>query len=106
MPKNRKEAKNCHDCGLEALDECESGFGHIPSDEAQLPCSVCLRNPKKKVGHFREDFHSEQWTVESNGTAIFEDPTPHEMELLKSLRLIATEVQAKSSVDFHGTWEA
>jgi hypothetical protein len=106
MLRKRKEAKTCHECGLEALEECESNFGHMPSDESLLPCSCCTRNPKliSLLTSWRSDFFSEQWTRDSDRTAIIETPTPHEVDLLRTLHLIVTEQTQKSALSFHGSF--
>ena len=77
------ERKTCHKCGLEAIDECETGQGHFPYDETKIPCCYCKRNPK----HQRPitDFYSETWTLLSDGTPTIEDPDPHERNLLRFL---------------------
>jgi len=85
MPKNRKEAKNCHDCGLEAIDECESGKGHIPADETLLPCVYCVRNLTERETPMRFDFWDEQWTRLADRTPIIENPDPVEQNLLRTL---------------------
>lgn len=104
MPQLRKATKTCSQCGLEAIDALKSWKGHIPADETRLPCSCCIRNPKKQRTNWRADFHSEQWCLDSDGSVIFEDPTPHEVELLKTLRLITTEQAQKMSQSFHGSF--
>lgn len=85
MPKNQKEAKSCHDCGLEAFDDCETSKRHIPADETMAPCKFCSRNPVA-VGWY--DFYDEQWTLDTEGNPIIEDPTPHAVTLLKILHKI------------------
>ena len=114
MLRKRKEARTCHDCGLEAFEDCEARKGHIPADETLLPCSCCVRNPKKtKAGwiadfyastSWRADFYSETWTRDSDKSAIIEDPTPHERTLLETLHLIVAEQTQKSALCFHGPW--
>jgi len=93
LAKKRKEARTCHDCGLEAIDDCEGEKRHIPSDETLLPCSCCVRNPEKHrlKTLWRADFYSETWTRESDKTPVIEDPNPHECELLRTLHLIINE---------------
>lgn len=79
----RKEL-SCHDCGLEAVDDCESKpFVHRSSRPERTPCVYCIRNPEK-VGWY--DFFHEQWTVNSEGTPIFDDTDPHGVTLLRTLR--------------------
>jgi hypothetical protein len=83
MPKNKKEAKTCHECGLEDIDACESANTHRSSRPSQTPCVFCIRNPEK-VGWY--DFYEEQWTLNVNGMPILEDADPHGVTLLKTLR--------------------
>jgi hypothetical protein len=83
MAKKRKEAKSCHECGLEDINRCEFEFAHRSSRPSQTPCVFCLRNPEK-VGWY--DFYHEQWTLNANGTPILEDPTPSDVCMLKTLR--------------------
>lgn len=105
MPKNEKEARTCHDCGLEALEECEANFGHFPADETLLPCSCCVRNPKKQKTLWRADFWDKQWMRDSEKTPILEGPTtPHEKTLLETLHLIVVEQTQKSALAFHGSF--
>jgi hypothetical protein len=85
MPKNEKELRSCHDCGLEAFDDCETSKSHVPADETMAPCKFCSRNPKR-VGWY--DFYEEQWTLDVKGNAIIEDPDPHAVTLLKTLHQI------------------
>jgi hypothetical protein len=75
--------KTCHDCGLEAVDDCEVHNKHIPFDEQKIPCRFCKRNPKPERPV--TDFYSETWTLLSDGTPTIEDPDPHEQTLLKFL---------------------
>jgi hypothetical protein len=82
MPRNQKELRNCHECGLEAFDECESQNKHVPADETLAPCKFCSRNPAA-VGWY--DFYEEQWTLDTVGNPIIEDPDPHAVTLLKTL---------------------
>jgi hypothetical protein len=84
-PEKLKEVKTCHDCGLEAFDECESEKRHIPADENLAPCKFCSRNPVK-VGWY--DFYEEQWTLDTARNPILEDPDPHAVTLLKTLHQI------------------
>lgn len=99
MPENEKELKNCHECGLEAIDDCETQNIHIPADENSAPCCHCIRNtqrhkPKKVWGahhlqgrpYSEPDFFDEQWTRDSQKNPIIEDiTTPHERFLLQYL---------------------
>lgn len=92
MPENRKEAKSCHDCGLESLGDCENRNKHIPVDENSPPCKFCTRNRKKPEGVslFISDFYSEAWTLsegsDSHWSPLIEDPDPQEQALLKLLQ--------------------
>jgi hypothetical protein len=86
MPEKRKEAKTCHACGLESLDDCETDFRHIPSDENLAPCKYCVRNPKpSKDAKMCTDFHDEMWILESDKTPTIEDADPIQQVLLKLL---------------------
>jgi hypothetical protein len=86
MPEKRKEVKTRHDCGLEALDDCESDFRHIPSDETLPPCKYCLRNTNPaKNSKMLGDFWDEMWILESDKTPTIENPDPIEQSLLKLL---------------------
>jgi|GEM_PF-5141256 len=88
MPENRKEPKNCHECGLEAIDDCETRNVHIPADENSGPCLYCVRNPErhKLKTLWRADFFDEQWTRDAQKNPIIEDTTtPHERFLLRCL---------------------
>ena len=82
MVKSRKKL-NCHNCGAEAIDECETIKAHIPAYPTSLPCRICLRNPES-VGWY--DMYSENWTfiMLGGGKAepLIEDPTKHEQKLL------------------------
>jgi len=84
--KPQKEPLTCHNCGLEAIDECETGQGHFPFDESALPCRYCKRNPKPQ--RVVTDFYSETWTLLSDKTPTIEDPDPHEQQLLRFLHEI------------------
>ena len=91
MPETRKEARNCHNCGLEDFDACDVKENpiHRPAlEKDEVPCSACARNPEI-IGN-RFDFYDEQWTREFTtkkgvGKCFIEDPDPHEVSLLKLL---------------------
>lgn len=86
MAKIQKQGKNCHECGLEAIDPCETGKGHIHDDENLAPCVYCVRNRLEHTRtNCRADFYSETWTGESDKTPIMQDPDPHEQTLLRTL---------------------
>jgi len=82
--KREKEPKTCHDCGLEAIDECESGKGHIPFDEHRAPCKFCERNYGTE--DIMTDFYSENWTLDDKGKPMFDDPTMRDRALLRLLK--------------------
>ena len=88
MPEKKKEVKSCHDCGLEAIDDCETEKRHIPYDETLPPCRFCVRNSAKPLRAVTTDFYDEMWILESDKTPIIEDPDPHERELLRYLHEI------------------
>lgn len=77
-------SKTCHDCGLEAIDNCETENVHIPFDESKFPCLVCQRNSKTKINF--ADFFSENWCLDENNDAIIEDPNKRDLKLLRLLR--------------------
>jgi hypothetical protein len=83
LPEKKKEAKSCHECGLEDINTCEFEFTHRSSRPSQTPCVFCLRNPEK-VGWY--DFYHEQWTLNTRDDAILEDPTPSDVSMLQVLR--------------------
>lgn len=87
MPKNQKEAKSCHDCGLEDINACENSK-HRSSRPLEVPCRFCLRNPESIGSYDFYDFYDEQWTLNARRDPIIEDPTPHGVELLKTMRQI------------------
>jgi hypothetical protein len=80
LPEKRNERKSCHDCGLEDFEACETENKHRGTDNP--PCRFCVRNPEK-VGWY--DFYNEQWTLDTKGNPIFDDLTPHNVTLLKTL---------------------
>ena len=85
-PYKEKPKLTCHDCGLEAIDECE-GYAkpqHTPSIPDKLPCRYCERNPE--VDEEVLDFYSETWTLDSDKTPFIEDPNKHERLLLEVVR--------------------
>lgn len=90
MPERRNRRKSCHQCGLEAIDLCESENKHIPSRENLAPCLFCVRNYAKRDAQARIDFHDEMWTVDVDGTPIFDDLTPHAERLLRTLHELTT----------------
>jgi hypothetical protein len=91
MPEKRKYPKSCHECGVEAIDACETRGEHLPFDENLAPCRFCARNRKKpKDVNIVADFHSETWTLDAEKTPMIEDPDPHEQQLLKILHAIIT----------------
>jgi hypothetical protein len=75
---------NCHNCGAEAVDECE-GYTkpmHIPAYPKVLPCKICIRNPEA-AGWW--DMYSENWTfMISHGKVepMMDDATEHDQKLL------------------------
>jgi len=80
-----RKKPSCHDCGAEALDECE-GYKeamHVPAYPTNLPCRICLRNPET-AGWY--DMFSENWAFsfldDNKIEPLFEDPTKHEQKLL------------------------
>ena len=95
MLEKRKEAQNCHLCGLENFDACEDGSVHKPAlEKNELPCASCARNPDVIGGRF--DFYDEQWTREFTaknglGKCFIEDPDPQEQELLRNLHKIVNQ---------------
>jgi hypothetical protein len=82
--KPQKQPKTCHDCGLEAIDECETGQGHFPYDQNAPPCKFCERNFKTE--NIVTDFYSENWTLASDKTPMFDDLTPRDKALLGLLK--------------------
>jgi hypothetical protein len=88
LTEKRKEPKSCHDCGLEAIDECESEKQHIPFDENLAPCLYCVRNVTERDAPVRADFYNEQWTLDVDRSPILEDPDPTEQKLLRTLHII------------------
>jgi hypothetical protein len=85
LPETRKEAKTCRDCGLEAIDDCESQNIHIPDDENSAPCKFCTRNRYNR-SKVVADFYDEVWTRDSDRAPIIEDADePHERLLLRIL---------------------
>jgi hypothetical protein len=96
MPENQKEWKHCHDCGLEAIDDCVSANKHIPDDENFAPCVYCVRNRlDHKPTNWRADFHDEMWIRESDCSPTIQDVGPHEQSLLRTLHIILTEGSEK-----------
>jgi hypothetical protein len=88
MPKIKKEPKTCHDCGLEAIDECEMHEGHVPYNEILPPCVFCTRNTSERNIQVRTDFYREQWTLDAYRSPILEDATPQDVRLLKLLHIL------------------
>lgn len=81
--KPQKQPKTCHDCGLEAIDECEGDRQHLPFDEDKAPCKYCERNLKSE--NIASDFFSENWILNANQKPIFDDPTKRDEALLDLL---------------------
>lgn len=89
MPKNKKEARTCHNCGLESLIDCEEWALHESSIPDELPCQACTRNPENIGGKF--DFWNEDWaTAISRGkvTAELEDSDDVKRELCEKLEAL------------------
>ena len=96
MPEKRKEPRNCHNCGLESLDDCESRHIHIPDDEKLAPCKFCCRSkysPRYAENRELSDFYSQMWTRDEERDPLLEDPDPHEQSLLKMLHERIIEVK-------------
>jgi hypothetical protein len=90
-----KEPKTCHQCELEAIDDCQTENKHIPDDENLLPCVCCVRNYlNHKPTNWRADFYAQTWYSEADKSAAIDDPDPHEKTLLETLHLIIMEVRA------------
>jgi hypothetical protein len=94
MPENRKEARNCHLCGLESLGDCEERSAHRPVDEKSPPCKFCSRNQYSR-GKIVADFYSENWVLsfglDKHYSASIEDPqNSHERLLLTFLHATET----------------
>jgi hypothetical protein len=88
--------KTCHDCGLEAIDPCETGKGHIPDDENLAPCVYCTRNYLDHTPtNWRADFHDPNWIRKSDRSPTIQDLIPHSCGLLQTLRLIQNEESEK-----------
>ena len=103
MVKSRKK-QTCHDCGAEAIDECEGAKEvhrpaiHLSAYPTLLPCRICLRNPES-VGWY--DMFSENWTFTMLGggkvESLIEDPTKHEQKLLDVVeRVVVKECLSKT----------
>lgn len=94
MPENQKEARTCHNCGLESLGDCENRHAHIPVDEKSPPCEFCARNPDKAKTAVIADFYSENWVLsfglDKHYSPIIEDPDATEQKLLKFLHAFQT----------------
>ena len=88
MPKTQKQDKSCHDCGCEAIDNCESENKHLPFDETLPPCLYCVRNVTERTANVRADFYNSMWTLDVDRSPILEDATPQEQKLLKTLHII------------------
>ena len=88
MPENEKEPKSCHNCGVEAIDECVGEKRHLPFDETLPPCVYCVRNASKRDAPVRMDFYDEIWTLDTDRSPILEDPDPRERKFLKTLHAI------------------
>jgi hypothetical protein len=100
MPKTQKEPKSCHDCGCEAIDNCESEKKHIPFDETLPPCLYCTRNVTERDGNVRADFYDETWTLDSDRSPIIEDPDPTEQKLLRTLHILVNEDPSEQEQKF------
>jgi hypothetical protein len=86
LAEKQKELKTCHQCGLEAIDDCVTENKHIPFDENLAPCKFCTRNPTPPKSTVVADFYDEMWTLDTDKTPIIEDADdPHERLLLKML---------------------
>ena len=97
MVKSRKK-QTCHDCGAEAIDECETIKAHIPAYPTSLPCRICLRNPES-VGWY--DMFSKNWTFimlgEGKVEPLIEDPTNREKRMLDVVqRVVVKECLSKT----------
>lgn len=86
MAEKQKEPKNCHQCGLEAIDECQSENKHIPYGENLAPCKFCFRNANGPKVSAVADFYDEMWTLDTDRTPIIEDPDSHDQTLLELLQ--------------------
>lgn len=95
MPEKLKAVKNCHLCGLEAIDNCQTQNKHIPDDETLTPCVFCVRNPLTKLTKWRLDAYSQVWYREADKNPRIDDPDPHERSILTLLNLITNEVSEK-----------
>jgi hypothetical protein len=82
LAEKQKELKSCHQCGLEAIDDCESWNKHIPYGENLAPCKFCVRNCQRIKIPWVMDFYDKMWTLDTDRTPIIEDPDRHERNLL------------------------
>ena len=93
MPIKRKEARTCHDCGLEDVNACERGL-HRSSRETLLPCNSCVRNSEHgKLSCWASDFFHMQWRLDANGQPGFDDIDPRAAELLRTLHLVINDLE-------------
>jgi hypothetical protein len=81
--KPQKQPKTCHNCGLEAIDDCDNNGQHIPSDGERAPCKFCERNLTSET--IASDFWNENWILDANGNAKFDDIGKVEEALLDLL---------------------
>jgi hypothetical protein len=88
LPEKQEAVKSCHDCGVEAIDECVSENKHIPFDETLPPCVCCVRNTAERDANVRADFYDEIWTLDVDRSPILEDPDLQGQKLLKTLHAI------------------
>jgi hypothetical protein len=79
----RHKDKTCHDCGVEAFDQCENDGQHIPYDEEKAPCKFCERNLKSE--RIASDFYSQNWILDANKKPTFDDMGKREECLLELL---------------------
>jgi len=74
---------SCHNCGAEAIDDCETSKLCQPAYPTNLPCRICINN-SKTAGWY--NMFSENWTFEMLGEGkvepLIEDPTKQEQKLL------------------------
>jgi hypothetical protein len=88
LAEKQKELKTCHQCGLEAIDDCVTENKHISYSENLAPCKFCVRNPNRPMWNQVSDFWDKMWTLDTDRTPIIEDPDRHERNLLLALHKI------------------
>lgn len=70
--------------GAEELSDDKMSM-HRSARPSQSPCAFCIRNTEITQSPSFTDFWHEQWTVNSHGDAMLDDPTPHDVSMLKTL---------------------